>query len=95
MRILGIDHVQLAMPAGGEPAARSFYNGVLGLPEVVKPPLLAKRGGCWFESAAVKIHLGVEGDFRPAHKAHPALLVSALAPLLERCRRAGSHGRRR
>jgi catechol 2,3-dioxygenase-like lactoylglutathione lyase family enzyme len=89
MRILAIDHVQLAMPAGGEPAARSFYNGVLGLPEVVKPPQLAKRGGCWFENAAVKIHLGVEGDFRPAHKAHPALLVSALAPLLERCRRAG------
>ncbi len=89
MRILAIDHVQLAMPAGGEPAARSFYSGVLGLPEVVKPPQLAKRGGCWFENAEVKIHLGVEGDFRPAHKAHPALLVSALAALLERCRRAG------
>ncbi len=89
MRIVAIDHVQLAMPAGGEPAARAFYTGVLGLPEVAKPPALAKRGGCWFESAEVKLHLGVEADFRPAHKAHPALLVSELAPLLERCRRAG------
>ena len=86
---MAIDHVQLAMPAGGEPAARGFYSGVLGLPEVPKPAHLAKRGGCWFESADVKIHLGVEVDFRPAHKAHPALLVSALAELLERCRRAG------
>lgn len=89
MRIVAIDHVQLAMPAGGEPAARSFYTDVLGLPEVAKPPQLAKRGGCWFENAAIKIHLGVENDFRPAHKAHPALLVSALADLIERCRRAG------
>jgi catechol 2,3-dioxygenase-like lactoylglutathione lyase family enzyme len=89
MRIVAIDHVQLAMPAGGETAARGFYTGVLGLPEVTKPPQLARRGGCWFESADVKLHLGVEADFRPAHKAHPALLVSALAELVERCRRAG------
>ena len=89
MRILGIDHIQLAMPAGGEPAARGFYTGVLGLPELPKPTDLAKRGGCWFGSADVRIHLGVEGDFRPARKAHPALLVSHLHELLERCRRAG------
>ena len=89
MRIVAIDHVQLAMPAGGEPAARAFYTGVLGLPEVEKPPALAKRGGCWFENPDVKLHLGVEADFRPAHKAHPALRVSALDDLLERCRRAG------
>ena len=89
MRVVAIDHVQLAMPAGGEPAARSFYTGVLGLPEVAKPPHLARRGGCWFESDDVKLHLGVEADFRPAHKAHPALLVSALAELIERCRLAG------
>ena len=89
MRIVAIDHVQLAMPAGGEPAARGFYTGVLGIPEVPKPPNLAKRGGCWFESAELKIHLGVEADFRPAKKAHPALAVSGLRELLERCRRAG------
>jgi catechol 2,3-dioxygenase-like lactoylglutathione lyase family enzyme len=89
VRILGIDHIQLAMPAGGEPAARGFYTGVLGLPEVPKPAALAKRGGCWFESAELKIHLGVEADFRPARKAHPALLVSQLRELLDRCRRSG------
>jgi catechol 2,3-dioxygenase-like lactoylglutathione lyase family enzyme len=89
VRIVAIDHVQLAMPAGGEPAARGFYHGVLGIPEVPKPLHLATRGGCWFESADVKVHLGVEGDFRPARKAHPGLVVNGLRELLDRCRRAG------
>jgi catechol 2,3-dioxygenase-like lactoylglutathione lyase family enzyme len=89
MRIVAIDHVQLAMPPGGESAARAFYTGVLGLPEVPKPPPLAARGGCWFERDGVRLHLGSEVDFRPARKAHPALLVSPLAELLERCRAAG------
>jgi catechol 2,3-dioxygenase-like lactoylglutathione lyase family enzyme len=80
--ILGLDHVQLAMPAGGEDAARAFYTGLLGLPEVAKPPKLAARGGCWFESGAVKLHLGVEADFRPAKKAHPALLVDDLSAMI-------------
>ncbi len=79
--LLAIDHVQLAMPAGGEAAARGFYGDVLGLPETPKPPHLAQRGGCWFESPALKIHLGVEADFRPARKAHPGLLVSDLPSL--------------
>ncbi|WP_374526759.1 VOC family protein [Novosphingobium sp.] len=79
--LVALDHVQLAMPAGGEDAARAFYTGLLGLPEVAKPPVLAARGGCWFESAAVKLHLGIEADFRPARKAHPALLVDDLAAL--------------
>ena len=81
MRITAIDHVQLAMPAGGESDARAFYQGVLGIPEVSKPSHLASRGGCWFERDAVKIHLGIETDFRPARKAHPALLVEDLATL--------------
>ena len=68
-----IDHVQLAMPAGAEGKARAFYGELLGMNEVSKPPELAKRGGCWFESGVVQIHLGVESDFRPAKKAHPAL----------------------
>jgi catechol 2,3-dioxygenase-like lactoylglutathione lyase family enzyme len=85
----GLDHVQLAMPAGGEAQARSFYADLLGLPEVPKPPHLAVRGGCWFERGALKVHLGVDGDFRPARKAHPAFLVSGLAGLLERLRSAG------
>jgi catechol 2,3-dioxygenase-like lactoylglutathione lyase family enzyme len=81
MKTTAIHHVQLAMPAGGEDEARAFYEGVLGIPEVQKPPSLAKRGGCWFECGMVKIHLGTETDFRPARKAHPALLVEDLQAL--------------
>jgi len=84
MSLVAIDHVQLAMPPGGEDAARRFYGAVLGLPERRKPEHLAKRGGCWFEDGALKIHLGVEADFRPARKAHPALLVSDLPALKAR-----------
>jgi catechol 2,3-dioxygenase-like lactoylglutathione lyase family enzyme len=79
MRIAAVDHVQLAMPPAGEDRARAFYTGLLGLPEVPKPPLLAARGGCWFENGAVKLHLGVEIGFHPALKAHPGLLVDDLA----------------
>ena len=79
--VMRIDHVQLAMPAGGENLARAFYQGVLGVAEQPKPAHLAKRGGCWFERGDLKIHLGVEADFRPARKAHPALLVRDLAAL--------------
>jgi catechol 2,3-dioxygenase-like lactoylglutathione lyase family enzyme len=80
--VTAIDHVQLAMPAGREDDARRFYSGLLGRPERTKPPALAARGGTWFESASVKIHLGVEADFRPARKAHPALLVRDLRALV-------------
>ena len=76
--VLGVHHVQLAMPAGKEVLARRFYAALLGLLEVDKPPELAARGGCWFETDQVRLHLGVEADFRPARKAHPALLVSDL-----------------
>jgi catechol 2,3-dioxygenase-like lactoylglutathione lyase family enzyme len=88
MTILGIEHVQLAMPAGREDEARAFYAGLLGIPEVAKPPQLAQRGGVWFETGTVKIHLGVEDDFRPARKAHPALRVRDLRALVERLRAA-------
>ena len=70
-----IDHVQLAMPAGGEETARRFFVDVLCMIELPKPPELARRGGCWFESGSVQIHLGVEGDFRPAKKAPRFALV--------------------
>ncbi len=88
IEIVGIEHVQLAMPAGREAEARAFYSGLLGIPEVPKPPPLAERGGAWFESGSVKIHLGVDADFRPARKAHPALLVRDLRALVERLREA-------
>jgi catechol 2,3-dioxygenase-like lactoylglutathione lyase family enzyme len=86
--IAGIDHVQLAMPPGEEEAARDFYCGLLGLSEVAKPPQLAVRGGVWFESGAVQVHLGVEKDFRAARKAHPAFLVKGLDALVSRLRAA-------
>jgi len=86
MTVVGIEHVQLAMPAGREAEAREFYSRLLGIPETPKPPELAERGGVWFESSSVKIHLGVEADFRPARKAHPALLVRDLRALVVRLR---------
>jgi hypothetical protein len=89
MTILRIEHVQLAMPAGGEELARAFYTGGLGIPEIPKPPHLAKRGGCWFERGELKIHLGVEAEFRPARKAHPALLVVDLPALSVKLRSSG------
>lgn len=89
MAVTGIDHVQLAMPAGQEPVAVAFYEGLLGLPRVPKPEALAGRGGCWFELDAVRVHLGVEEPFRPARKAHPALVVDDLAALIARIVAAG------
>jgi len=76
------------MPAGGEDTARRFYVDVLGMTELPKPPQLAKRGGCWFESGIVQIHLGVENDFRPPKKAHPALRCPNYAVLLAHLRSA-------
>jgi catechol 2,3-dioxygenase-like lactoylglutathione lyase family enzyme len=87
--IVGLDHVQLAMPAGEEAAARAFYGGVLGLTEDPKPPNLAVRGGVWFSGGNCRLHLGVDRDFRAARKAHPALLVDDLHAMCERCRNAG------
>jgi len=89
MPIVRVDHVQLAMPAGGEPLARAFFAGLLGIPERPKPAHLAARGGVWFERDALKIHLGVERDFRPATKAHPALQVEDLPALVAALRVAG------
>jgi catechol 2,3-dioxygenase-like lactoylglutathione lyase family enzyme len=89
MRITALDHIQLAMPAGREDEARAFYQDLLGIPEVPKPPNLAKRGGCWFERGALKLHLGVEADFRPARKAHPAFLVENLVELSAALGRGG------
>src|SRR5512138_1115406 len=90
MSIRAIDHVQIAMPPGGEEQARRFYVGVLGFTEILKPPQLAQRGGAWFQAGAVQLHLGVEADFRPARKAHPAFLVEDLAGLLGRLSASGA-----
>jgi len=81
--LVRIDHVQLAMPPGGEATAEAFYGGVLGLPRAPKSPVLAARGGCWFESTGVHVHLGVEDPFVPARKAHPAFVVEGLRAFVE------------
>jgi catechol 2,3-dioxygenase-like lactoylglutathione lyase family enzyme len=83
-----IDHVQLAMPVNQEAAARKFYCEILGMVEMAKPSELAKRGGVWFVSGKVEIHLGVEEDFRAAKKAHPALRCSDYDLLLSKLRAA-------
>jgi len=84
-----IDHVQLAMPAGAEDTARAFYRDLLGMKAIAKPVELAGHGGCWFESGDVRIHLGVEQEFRPAKKAHPALRCQDYSSLTQSLRNAG------
>ncbi len=86
---LRLDHVQLAMPSGQEGAARAFYGDLLGMRELVKPEALQPRGNCWFASGEVQLHLGVEADFRPAKKAHPALRCAGYEALLRRLSEAG------
>lgn len=81
--------MQLAAPVGSEDEARRFYGKLLGMQEIPKPPLLASRGGVWFASGEVQIHIGVEQDFRPTRKAHPALRCSNYDELLRRLRTAG------
>ena len=89
MRVRRLDHVLLAMPAGRESEARQFYRDILGIPEAAKPADLAGRGGCWFEDGELKVHLGVEMNFIPARKAHPAFIVDDLAGLTSALTAAG------
>jgi catechol 2,3-dioxygenase-like lactoylglutathione lyase family enzyme len=72
----GLDHVQLAAPPGCEEEARHFFGQILGLEEVEKPEALRDRGGVWFALGAQQLHVGVEAEFAPARKAHPALTVA-------------------
>jgi catechol 2,3-dioxygenase-like lactoylglutathione lyase family enzyme len=88
-RIARLDHVQLAMPGGREEEADGFYRDLLGFDIVPKPPLLAARGGRWYRAGDVQVHLGVDADFRPAKKAHPALVVDGIDDLATRLERAG------
>jgi catechol 2,3-dioxygenase-like lactoylglutathione lyase family enzyme len=80
----GLDHVQVAAPPGCEQEARSFYGGTLGFEEIEKPPLLAARDGVWFRAGAHELHVGVEPEFAPARKAHPAFAVADLDALAAR-----------
>ncbi len=89
MMLPAIHHVQVAIPAGGEDEARRFYGGLLGLAETAKPANLRGRGGVWFDTGSLQLHLGVDPDFRPAEKAHVALQVAGLAALRDRLAAAG------
>lgn len=87
--IAGIDHVQIAAPPGCEEQARRFFGQLLGLEEVEKPEPLRSRGGCWFNLGSGQLHIGVEKDFQPARKAHPAFAVNDLEGLFEILSKAG------
>jgi catechol 2,3-dioxygenase-like lactoylglutathione lyase family enzyme len=75
MFLIDIDHIQIAAPAGCEPAARHFFGSVLGLQEIEKPESLRVQGGCWFKVGPRQLHIGVEENFRRATKGHPAFAV--------------------
>jgi len=89
MARFAIDHVQIAIPPGGEDLGRGFFGDLLGLEEIPKPAGLKSRGGCWFDLGDVQLHLGVEDDFRPARKSHVALRTDNLQALRGRLREAG------
>jgi catechol 2,3-dioxygenase-like lactoylglutathione lyase family enzyme len=92
--IYAVHHIQLALPAGGEAAARDFYAGILGLEEVPKPEGLARRGGVWFQAAGFQIHLGVDLEFRAARRAHPGLLVRNLERICQAYEQSGASAER-
>ncbi len=89
MPILSLDHVQIAIPVASENRARAFYAGILGFTEIEKPPQMAERKSIWFVAGAVNLHLGLEPDFHPAKRAHPAFVVEVLDAILTACDRAG------
>jgi catechol 2,3-dioxygenase-like lactoylglutathione lyase family enzyme len=89
MRLLALDHVQLAMPAGEEARARAYFVDLLGMTERTKPASGVGAGGCWFHAGPVELHLGIDPDFSPARKAHPAFEVDDLAELTRRLTGAG------
>lgn len=84
----GIHHVQLAAPPGCEVEARRFFGELLGLDELEKPAALRARGGVWFRVGAQQLHIGVDDEYSPARKAHPAFSSARYDELLERLRNA-------
>lgn len=89
MPIRSIEHVQVAIPVSGEERARAFYAGILGFAEIAKPAEMAERKSIWFASGSVNLNLGIEPDFHPAQRAHPAFVVEGLDAILAACERTG------
>ena len=89
MSILGLDHVQVAIPPGAQPEGRAFYAGVLGLEEIPRPESLRSTGAVWFRVGSGELHLGIQPEFHPARKAHPAILVSDADEVAARCEEGG------
>jgi catechol 2,3-dioxygenase-like lactoylglutathione lyase family enzyme len=89
MHVTGIDHIQIAAPRGCEPEARDFFGRLLGLEEIDKPELLRTRGGCWFRVGGQQLHIGIEENFHPSRKAHPAFSVEEIEVLFARLSTAG------
>ena len=92
MVLLGLDHVQIAIPIGGEERARAFYVGLLGLREVPKPAAMAARGGAWFVAGAQGLHVGIEEPFVPARKAHPAFRLASAGDVRALAEHLRTHG---
>ena len=92
MRLLGLDHVQIAIPAGAEDRARAFYVGLLGLREIPKPAAMAVRGGAWFVVGEQGLHVGVEEPFVPARKAHPAFRLASADEVRALAKHLEAHG---
>ena len=87
--IIGVDHVQVAVPPGSEAKCRAFYVEILGMPELPKPPILKARGGIWVKAGSHQLHCGVEPNFQAARKAHPAFAVGGIEALAARLEVAG------
>jgi catechol 2,3-dioxygenase-like lactoylglutathione lyase family enzyme len=90
MSVVGLDHVQLAMPFGGDAVARHFYVGILGLTEVEVPPQLAPIGAIWFEAKGTVVHCSPELQFKPPEKAHPGFVVADLSAMEEKLKAYGA-----
>ena len=84
--------MQVTIPKGAEDAARTFYCGMLGLPEIEKPAALKPSGGFWVQlGAGQQLHIGAEdGVDRLATKAHIAYQVDDLKAWRKRLHNAAT-----
>lgn len=90
MQITRLHHAQITVPPSAETDARTFYCGVLGLPEMPKPASLQHRGGFWVTIGDQEIHIGVEsGIVRSKTKVHLAYQVDDLAAWRSKLTHAG------